>query len=414
MYFRNLPLEIVLEITKHLTIFDLENLESSDLFELNENDISDTIVAAFENLPKINIEYKRQGHYDEKAINKLILRCGIGLKMLKVKCRSWAYGFLDKVNRNDKNFIKKLAARCPNIERFRTKDNGIGHYIRRVGYAKLTEVDPTYIQQDILPSLFTSDLKSLTISQIKNFIDTMEALNNSHPHIGLNIQCLRSTVWFKYADVQKIMSFFPNLQTIHVKTKGYDEYSLNRKQFNNPNFMHNLQFKKIDNSSVVKSAPQDYFDPVMFDRLENLQSLRLDGNQMMIAFSDYLTDTTFKSLKRLDFTGLQLDAANLAKFAKIVSTGRFFINSIVGSNSIDVHNVLIPLLGRFCRNIQRVWIELLLAKHKNCDKRTVKLTAEEKELINRVGIRKVSFEIRKRHKWYRAKQHKLNFLTKNV
>lgn len=46
-YLINLPAEIFLRITKDLTIFDLESLESSCLFELDESGISDKIQAAF-------------------------------------------------------------------------------------------------------------------------------------------------------------------------------------------------------------------------------------------------------------------------------------------------------------------------------------------------------------------------------
>lgn len=414
---QSLPLEIFLEITKHLTIFDLESLESSGLFELNENGISDKIQAAFEHQTKINIEYKHHDDYDERVITTKILRCGPGLKMLKVKCRGWldgfsGHGFLGRVN---ETFIRNLAARCPNIERVNVSDKGLGRYIRIIEDSKLTEIDPAYIPNDILPSVFNSNLKSLRISKMKDFIKAMEALNNSNPNFGSNIQHLRTfTFCLHNADlyVTKAISFFPNLQTILVKPKGYDAYIFNREKFNDPNFVYQFEDRQIDKSSVVRLAPKHRFTPAMYNQLENLQSLRLNGTGMMSDFSDYITDASLKSLKRLDFTGLTLDAAALVKFEKILS-GRVFINSIVKSYSIDVHTVLIPLLARFCRNIQRVRIELIQRNLKNSDKRTVKLTAEEQELLNSTGIKKV-FYVRQRGRWSITKPHKFNVLTKNV
>lgn len=135
----NLSHKIFFEITKNLRIFDLENLESSGLFELDINGFSDRIQEAFERLTEINIEYNHCNEYEEQQIQRMVLRCGFGLKLLKVKCVGLSTGgFLRVMHSKYDSFLEHLAARCPNIEIFAKadyklwdmKDNtGFGHYI---------------------------------------------------------------------------------------------------------------------------------------------------------------------------------------------------------------------------------------------------------------------------------------------
>lgn len=83
--------------------------------------------------------------------------------------------------------------------------------------------------------------------------------------------------------------------------------------------------QNFDLSAIVKLEPFERFHVIAFDMLVNSQSLRLNGNQMMFDFSDNLTEFSFKSLKRLDFSGLSLDIDALAKFEKILSFARSLV-----------------------------------------------------------------------------------------
>lgn len=148
--------------------------------------------------------------------------------------------------------------------------------------------------------------------------------------------------------------------------------------------------EEFDMSSVIKYRPiHQPFDARVIDQLTSLQSLRFIGNDMMPNFSDYLSETSFKSLKVLNFTQLKLNAKNSAKFEKILLIGRFFIRNIINCYSFGVHSALIPLLNKFCRNMKCV----LIALEPGPDTDTVTLSTVEIELLKDIGV---AYELKSR------------------
>lgn len=410
----NLPVDIFYKITNSLTIFDLENLEKTGLFALNDDGISEDIQVAFERLPNINIEHQE---YDESRIRRLVLRCGTGLRSLIVKCRDTVNeGFLSISINEDEEFVEKFIARCPNIERFAKSDYGgpgFRLYIQLVENSKLQEIDTTYLEHHHLQHSFTPNLKSLRFSGLTKFIQQMHALNELNDNFGLNIRqlilcrtCLTAAANLSN-DFNILTNFFPNLETVKVKAKyEYGEYIFNREQIYSPDFVHQLDliarfslnrmFTELVNNercaqfnlfSIVKIQPYANNNLSLYSRLINLQSIFLKGNDMMCNFSDCLSYTSFMSLNRLHFAELNLDIKIVPKFERILSTERFSIRTIVRTTSIDIHSVLISLLSRFCRGLKKVDIKLQTPNNvRSTVEQTPALTADECELLSSIGI----------------------------
>lgn len=345
-----LPLEIIFKITNYVTIFDLDNMEKSGLFELNEQGISDVIQAAFQQPRHIIC---RDGRYhNDELLKKLIFRCGTGLRSLIVNNIGFV-GFLNYACEKDNEFGRKLAALCPNIERFGEIDYqsaAFRQYIRNIENSKLVEINADYLTIDDLQLSFTPKLKYIKGLQLKGFINRMAALHELRPTFGESIEHI-TVHFFDFLAEKKtvhimgrLITFFPNLETIKVsKDLFVNEFVYNREQINRSDFLYQIQLirkydfedlpyinqeqgEKFDLSTIIKHRP-GRFDPHVFDQLTNLKSLHLTGNKKMYDFCDYLSDTSFASLKLLDFTELKLDVQDLAKLETLLSNGRFIVRN---------------------------------------------------------------------------------------